>query len=106
MPEVGGPEVAARLRARRPDVKIVYMSGYADSALYRRGLSESDAFMLRKPFTPEALVGKVEEALRGCSGRLGRPRPPDRRARRARHGSRSALDRPPRPSTRAARAGR
>ncbi len=63
MPEVGGPEVAARLRARRPDVKIVYMSGYADSALYRRGLSESDAFMLRKPFTPEALVGKVEEAL-------------------------------------------
>ena len=44
-------------------MKIVYMSGYADSALYRRGLSESDAFMLRKPFTPEALVGKVEEAL-------------------------------------------
>ena len=64
MPDVGGPEVAARLRARRPDVKVVYMSGYADSALYRRGLSESDAFMLRKPFTPEALVGMVEEALR------------------------------------------
>jgi PAS domain S-box-containing protein len=65
MPDVGGPEVAARLRARRSDVKVVYMSGYADSALYRRGLSESDAFMLRKPFTPEALVGKIEEALRG-----------------------------------------
>ena len=63
MPEVGGPELAARLRARRPDVKVVYMSGYADSALYKRGLAESDGFMLRKPFTPDVLVGKVEEAL-------------------------------------------
>jgi PAS domain S-box-containing protein len=63
MPEVGGPEIAARLRGRRPDLRVVFMSGYADSALYRRGLAESDAVMLRKPFTPETLVGKVQEAL-------------------------------------------
>jgi PAS domain S-box-containing protein len=63
MPEVGGPEIAARLRGRRPDLRVVFMSGYADSALYRRGLAESDAVILRKPFTPETLVGKVQEAL-------------------------------------------
>jgi PAS domain S-box-containing protein len=63
MPEVGGPEIAARLRSRRPDARVVFMSGYADSALYSRGLSESDAVMLRKPFTPETLVEKVQEAL-------------------------------------------
>jgi CheY-like chemotaxis protein len=65
MPEVGGPEVAARLRERRADVKVVFMSGYADSALYRRGIAASDALMLRKPFTLETLVGKVQEALQG-----------------------------------------
>jgi PAS domain S-box-containing protein len=64
MPDVGGPEVAARLRARRPDAKVVFMSGYADSALYRQGLAETDALLLRKPFTPETLVGRVEDALR------------------------------------------
>jgi PAS domain S-box-containing protein len=61
MPGVGGAQLAARLKRRRPSLRVLYMSGYADDA---KGLSDLDPErLLRKPFTPSQLVRTVFETL-------------------------------------------
>ncbi|MCI0372751.1 MAG: response regulator, partial [candidate division NC10 bacterium] len=62
MPEMGGGELARRLSAERPEVRILYMSGYADGEAALRGLSAGAAY-LQKPFTSEVLARKVREVL-------------------------------------------
>ncbi|MGQ0650448.1 MAG: response regulator [Gemmatimonadaceae bacterium] len=62
-PVLSGRELAARLRDVRPDLRVIYMSGYADDALLRRGDLEPWATYLQKPFTPEALARRVRELL-------------------------------------------
>ena len=62
MPEMGGGALAARLAARRPGVKVLFLSGYTDEAVGRYGVREEAAF-LQKPFTPTALAQKVREVL-------------------------------------------
>jgi len=63
MPDVNGSELAERLRALAPDMRILFMSGYSDEAVVRHGeLSETAAF-LEKPFTEKALARKVREVL-------------------------------------------
>jgi CheY-like chemotaxis protein len=63
MPEVSGNELAERLGALAPDMRILFMSGYSDEAVVRHGeLSEAAAF-LEKPFTERALASKVREVL-------------------------------------------
>ena len=63
LPELNGPDLVARLEQQRPDMRVVYMSGYADSRLLGRGLAEQ-AGILRKPFDPDQLRTKIKEALR------------------------------------------
>ncbi len=63
MPGMGGPELARRLAALRPAMKLLFMSGYADRAVARHGLIESGARFLEKPFTPESLLRKVRDVL-------------------------------------------
>ncbi len=62
MPKLRGPELAERLRRLRPEIGIVYMSGYLE---YDRGNGEfvDDGFFLQKPFSRDSLVSKVAEAL-------------------------------------------
>jgi DNA-binding NtrC family response regulator len=61
MPDARGPQLAARLRARRPALKVLYMSGYADDT---KGVGDvAPAELLRKPFTPTQLVRTVHETL-------------------------------------------
>jgi signal transduction histidine kinase/ActR/RegA family two-component response regulator len=62
MPGMRGPELAKRLKDLRPDLKIVYMSGYLE---YNTGSGEflDEGFFLQKPFARDTLVGKVSEAL-------------------------------------------
>ncbi len=74
MPEMSGPEVASRLVALRPDLKVLYVSGYADDALGQHGVLEPGVAFLPKPFTSRELARKVREVLddtgigRVCAG--------------------------------------
>jgi DNA-binding response OmpR family regulator len=58
---MSGPELAHKLRALRPGVEVLFMSGYNDSRLVHRGVEEARANLLVKPFSPEELVAKVAE---------------------------------------------
>ena len=68
MPEMNGIELAKRLKAKRPGVKPLYMSGYNDGVTGPSGLAASDAF-IPKPFDRASLAGNVREVLdgRACS---------------------------------------
>ena len=65
MPDLGGRELAARLVRVRPDMKVVYMSGYTDDAVVRHGVVQPGIAFLQKPFTPEGLARKVRSVLDG-----------------------------------------
>jgi two-component system, cell cycle sensor histidine kinase and response regulator CckA len=63
MPEMDGPTLMKELRAKRPDLKIIFMSGYAEDA-FKRNLDENEAFMfLQKPFDLKQLAAAVKEAF-------------------------------------------
>jgi signal transduction histidine kinase len=63
MPGMNGPAVAAMLTRIRPEMKVVFMSGYTDDAAVRHGIMNQDIPFLRKPFTPEELASKILEVL-------------------------------------------
>jgi CheY-like chemotaxis protein len=63
MPRMGGPELAQALLAKRPSVKVLYMSGYTDHPMVRRGVVNAGVAFLQKPFTPTVLVSRVREVL-------------------------------------------
>jgi len=65
MPEMGGRELADALRATHPTVPILFMSGYPDDEMTRRGVSDERVAFLAKPFSSDSLVGAVREAIRG-----------------------------------------
>ncbi|MFK8250826.1 cell cycle histidine kinase CckA [Ancylobacter sp. sgz301288] len=63
MPEMDGPSLLKELRAANPDIKVIFMSGYAEEA-FARNLPEGAAFgFLPKPFTLKQLIGAVKEAF-------------------------------------------
>ncbi len=61
MPRLSGPELAQELRALRPGLEVLFMSGYNDSRLVHRGVEQSNVNLLVKPFSPDELVAKVDE---------------------------------------------
>jgi CheY-like chemotaxis protein len=63
MPSMGGPELVRRLRAIRPDLPVLLMSGYTDDATLRKGFSRSDEAFLEKPFSPGELAQRVRKLL-------------------------------------------
>ena len=63
MPHVSGPELAKRLARLRPDMKVLFMSGYTDDSAVRHGALEGTVSFLQKPITPALLGRKVREVL-------------------------------------------
>jgi CheY-like chemotaxis protein len=63
MPGVSGRELAKRVLARQPSMRVLYMSGYTYNVIAENGTLERDVAFLQKPFTPSTLVEKVREVL-------------------------------------------
>jgi len=67
MPGIGSRELTERLLAARPDIKILYVSGYTANTSVEKDLLRPGASYLAKPYSPEGLVGKLRELLAGLS---------------------------------------
>jgi two-component system, cell cycle sensor histidine kinase and response regulator CckA len=65
MPRLNGRELALQLMQKRPGLKVLYMSGYTDSAIVNSGILQKEVAFLQKPFTPTSLIEKVREVLEG-----------------------------------------
>lgn len=63
LPDGSGSEVADRISQLRPDVRVLFVSGYTDDPSLRRGISEREIEFLCKPFSPSRLVSRVREVL-------------------------------------------
>jgi signal transduction histidine kinase/ActR/RegA family two-component response regulator len=63
MPQLSGPELAKRLAPLRPNMKVLFMSGYTDGTVMRHGLLEDAMSFLAKPITVASLTAKVREVL-------------------------------------------
>jgi CheY-like chemotaxis protein len=65
MPEIGGGELVQRLQSQRPGLKVLYISGYTNDEIVRRGVRRTEAHFLQKPFTSQELMRKVRQVLDG-----------------------------------------
>ena len=63
MPNMDGPTLAQKIRERRPDLKIIFISGYAEDAFKKHPGGPQDVAFLPKPFSLSQLAGKVKEVL-------------------------------------------
>jgi two-component system, cell cycle sensor histidine kinase and response regulator CckA len=63
MPGMSGRRVADLLRSERPDLRVIYMSGYTDDAIVHHGILDSGLMFVQKPFTADVLLRKIREVL-------------------------------------------
>lgn len=63
MPEVSGVELADRLERERPDMRILFMTGYAEEVVMNEGILGKGRECIGKPFTPEQITKRVREIL-------------------------------------------
>jgi CheY-like chemotaxis protein len=63
MPGIGGRELAERLAPSRPEMRVLYVSGYTDDAIVHHGVLEPGIALLKKPFTPRSLTHMVRDVL-------------------------------------------
>ncbi|MGA8103322.1 MAG: response regulator, partial [Candidatus Acidiferrales bacterium] len=70
MPGMNGPSLAQQITQERPDLKVVYMSGYTGQVFNKDAVLNPGSIFVQKPFTREALAKKIREALDGRAARL------------------------------------
>ncbi len=63
MPQMSGVKLASQLRKLKPTLRVLYVSGYADEAIVRHGVSVAEENFLRKPCLPNEFADKVRETL-------------------------------------------
>jgi len=63
MPEMNGSQLVERVLEARPGIRVLFMSGYTDDEVMRRGVIDGQTAFLQKPFTPDLLAHKVREVL-------------------------------------------
>ena len=63
MPRMSGLELADQLRKQKPDLKLIFTTGFAEESILHRGREQFPGPLLPKPFTPEHLAQKVREIL-------------------------------------------
>jgi PAS domain S-box-containing protein len=63
MPAMGGNALVSQLKAARPEIKALFVSGYTDNAIVHHGILDSDVEFLQKPYTAESLLRKAREIL-------------------------------------------
>jgi two-component system cell cycle sensor histidine kinase/response regulator CckA len=63
MPRMSGPALARQLAARRPETRVLYISGYTDDSAMRHGVADGELAYLQKPITPGVLIARVREIL-------------------------------------------
>ncbi len=63
MPQMSGAELAQKLRAMKPDLPVLFMSGYTDDMIARQGIAPGEIPILTKPFTAESLAANVRDLL-------------------------------------------
>jgi CheY-like chemotaxis protein len=67
MPEMGAGELVDRLLTKRPDLKVLFISGYTSDEIVRRGISGHDSAFVQKPFTAQDVMLKVRALLDGTT---------------------------------------
>ena len=65
MPGLNGRQLAERLLALRPGLRVLYMSGYTDDVVVQQVVLNADATYIQKPFDTDTLARKVRQALEG-----------------------------------------
>jgi two-component system cell cycle sensor histidine kinase/response regulator CckA len=63
MPDLTGPVLAERLRARQPDLQVLFISGFHDADMVQRFVTQKGFTLLPKPFTVDGLLRVVQESL-------------------------------------------
>jgi two-component system, cell cycle sensor histidine kinase and response regulator CckA len=68
MPEISGPDLADRVRMGRPELPVLFMSGYNEEAVLRDGVLVAGTAFLEKPFSPSVLLHRIREILNESAG--------------------------------------